>query len=195
MSKPAPPMPVPSSLLSAVQTTLQTAAALQMAPPESRRQQVGIGEVKVGAAPAVLQAILGSCVAIGLIWRRGGRCGLAHCLLPEAPGPAAGIGGRYVSQAIPSLLMMMGLRESDYPDVEVVVAGGASMLKGRSPSFQVGDKNAAAAQKYLAARGLQHVHYALGGRSGRQISIDCGQHSFLITDIAGQNQENHDGRV
>lgn len=187
--------PAPASLLTAVQATLQTAAALQMAPPDSALQQVGIGEVKVGAGPAVLQAILGSCVAIGFVWRRGGRCGLAHCLLPEAPGPVAGIGGRYVSQAIPSLLLMMGIRETDYPDVEVVVAGGASMLKGRSPSFQVGGKNAAAAQKYLTARGLQRVHYALGGRSGRHISIDCAQHSFVITDIATQHQENHYGRV
>jgi chemotaxis protein CheD len=150
---------------------------------EAHRQQVGIGEVKIGASSDVLQAIVGSCVGIAFIWKRRGRCALAHCLLPEAPGQPCGLGARYVSQAIPSMLALMGAHQCDYADIEVIVVGGASMFKGRSQCLQVGQANAAAAQKYLAQCGLNVVYCDLGGRSGRQISIDCEQQSFLVKEI------------
>src|SRR5579872_1204538 len=102
---------------------------------EHRRQQVGMGEIKIGTGSDILHAILGSCVGIGFIWKNGNRCGLAHCLLPEAPMQICSIGARYVSQAVPSLLLMMGIKEHDYPDIEVILAGGARMLKVGSRGF------------------------------------------------------------
>ena len=88
-------------------------------------KQVGMGQLRVGAHDDQLQALLGSCIGIGFIWKKGDRCGLAHCLLPEAPGPDASMGARYVSQAVPALLRLMGARVADYPDIDVVLAGGA----------------------------------------------------------------------
>lgn len=146
------------------------------------RSQVGMGECRVGDSSEVLQAILGSCVGIAFIWKRGGRCALAHCLLPEAPRAGdCGMGARYVSQAIPSMLALMGARQADYPDIEVVVAGGASMFRGTH--FHIGEQNAAAAHKYLAECGLQVSYCDLGGRCGRQIVIDCAQQSFVVKAI------------
>ena len=115
-----------------------------MNPDERLRcHQVGMGQLKIGARSEQLQAVLGSCVGIAFIWRKGGCCGLAHCLLPEAPHAArvpAPIGppdARYVSDAVPSLLRMMGAHEADYPDIEVILAGGANMLHGRSSRLRV----------------------------------------------------------
>jgi len=151
--------------------------------------EVPMGQLKVAGGDEQLHAILGSCVGIGVIWKRGGRCGLAHCLLPEAPATLTTVGARYVSQAVPSLLLLMGVKEADYNDLEVVVAGGASMFQAESQFFQVGRRNGEAAQKYLAQRGLKVTCYDLGGTSGRQIFIDCGPRGFVITGFAGQHKE------
>ena len=151
-------------------------------------QHVGMGQLSVGTHGEQLQALLGSCIGIGFIWKNGPCCGLAHCLLPEAPGSDHSIGARYVSQALPSLLRLMGVRQADYADIEVVLAGGASMFgpdNGRG-RLQVGRQNAQAAQKYLDQCGLQVSFCALGGRHGRQLLIDCAHLSFAVTDVLAQ---------
>ena len=152
-------------------------------------QQVGMGQLSVGTHGEQLQALLGSCIGIGFIWKKGHCCGLAHCLLPEAPGADGAfgaLGARYVSQAVPSLLRMMGARQADYGDIEVVLAGGASMFGPRSSRLQVGKQNAQAAQKYLDQCGLHVSFCALGGRHGRQLLIDCAHHSYAVTDVVAQ---------
>lgn len=156
---------------------------------EQQRHQVGMGQLKIGSHSESLQAVLGSCVGIGFIWKKGGRCGLAHCLLPEAPQQDACIGARYVSQAVPSLLRLMGVREEDYPDVEVILAGGASMFGSASTRLQIGQQNVAAAQKYLQQCGLNVRHTDLGGKCGRQMQIDCSDQTFSITDLVALTPE------
>lgn len=149
-------------------------------------QQVGMGQLSVGTHDEQLQALLGSCIGIGFLWKKGHCCGLAHCLLPEAPGQDSALGARYVSQAVPSLLRLMGARQADYPDIEVVLAGGASMFGPRNGRLQVGRQNAEAAQKYLHQCGLHVSFCALGGRHGRQLLIDCARHSYAVTDVVAQ---------
>lgn len=169
--------------------TMTSSSGRTRAPRQEHLQQVGMGQLSVGMHEEQLQALLGSCIGIGFIWKKGGCCGLAHCLLPEAPGGATGersVGARYVSQAVPSLLRLMGARVADYPDIEVVLAGGASMF-GPSTSqsrLQVGKKNVEAAQKYLEQCGLHVSFCALGGRRGRQLLIDCAHHSYAVTEVA-----------
>jgi chemotaxis protein CheD len=156
---------------------------------EADLHYVGMGEVKTGSRNEVLRATLGSCIGIAFIWKKGGRCGLAHCLLPEAPGAIIGISARYVSQAIPSLLGVMRIRPVDYPDVEVIVTGGGRMFRVRPNGLNVGELNAQAAQRHLAARGLHVDHIEIGGRRGRQITIDCAMQSFVINQIERQPEE------
>ena len=157
--------------------------AIDDAPP---LHLVGMGQLSVGTHGEQLQALLGSCIGIGFIWKKGHCCGLAHCLLPEAPGADSGLGARYVSQAVPSLLRLMGVRQADYADIEVVLAGGASMFGPRNGRLQVGRQNAQAAQKYLDQCGLHLSFCALGGRHGRQLLIDCARHSYAVTDVVAR---------
>ena len=147
---------------------------------------VGMGQLSVGTHGEQLQALLGSCIGIGFIWKNGPCCGLAHCLLPEAPGADSVLGARYVSQAVPSLLRLMGVRQADYADIDVVLAGGASMFGPRNGRLQIGRQNAEAAQKYLDQCGLHVSFCALGGRHGRQLLIDCARHSYAVTDVVAQ---------
>ncbi|TNC77995.1 chemotaxis protein CheD [Janthinobacterium lividum] len=147
---------------------------------------VGMGQLSVGTHGEQLQALLGSCIGIGFIWKNGPCCGLAHCLLPEAPGADSALGARYVSQAVPSLLRLMGVRQADYADIDVVLAGGASMFGPRNGRLQIGRQNAEAAQKYLDQCGLHVSFCALGGRHGRQLLIDCASRSYAVTDVVAQ---------
>ena len=147
---------------------------------------VGMGQLSVGTQGEQLQALLGSCIGIGFIWKNGPCCGLAHCLLPEAPGADNALGARYVSQAVPSLLRLMGVRQADYADIDVVLAGGASMFGPRNGRLQIGRQNAEAAQKYLNQCGLHVSFCALGGRHGRQLLIDCASRSYAVTDVVAQ---------
>ena len=149
---------------------------------------VGMGQLSVGTHGEQLQALLGSCIGIGFIWKNGPCCGLAHCLLPEAPCADSSLGARYVSQAVPSLLRLMGVRQADYADIEVVLAGGASMFGPRNGRLQVGRQNAQAAQKYLDQCGLSVSFCALGGRHGRQLLIDCARHSYAVTDVVAPHE-------
>lgn len=152
---------------------------------------VGIGELKVGARTGQLKALLGSCVGLAFLWKKRGRCGLVHCLLPEAAGPqSAEPGGRYVSQAVPSLLRLMGATAADYADIAVVVAGGGMMLDACSSRFQIGQQNADAARKYLRLYGLNVVDFRVGGKNGRTLAVDCATCSYQIEDISAQPREN-----
>lgn len=144
---------------------------------------VNIGELRVGARTDQLQALLGSCVGIALLWKKRGRCGLAHCLLPESPLPPTELGARYVSQAVPSLLRLMGACVADYADIEVVVAGGGNMLEACSARFQIGQQNIDAAQKHLRLHGL-HVRFAeVGGKCGRTLTVDCATQEVRVSAI------------
>ena len=162
---------------------------------QSNLRHVGMGEVKIGRRGEILHATLGSCVGIAFIWKNGGRSGLAHCLLPESPSSVGMIGARYVSQAVPSLLLLLGIKESDYADVQVIMAGGASMFPARSGVSNVGEKNIAAAEKYVGQYGMQVVHAEFGGRRGRQIRIDCAANEFSINQIARQPEEFEHGWI
>lgn len=140
------------------------------------------GQMQVGHGEQVLTALLGSCVGIGMIWRRERRCGLAHCFLPE--GVETGEhSARYVNAAVPRLLAALGVRREQYDEVDVVIAGGARMLNLRTHDGAVGVRNIAAARSQLSLRGLQVAFQDVGGSQGRRLSIDCDRQTFSVVRI------------
>ena len=145
--------------------------------------QVAMGQLKLGARTDQLQALLGSCVGIALIWKKRGCCALAHCLLPECPQMADEFGARYVNQAVPSLLRLLGASADDYADIEVVIAGGATMLNGCSSRLQIGQHNAEAARKHLRKVGLNVTYSRVGGKCGRTLTIDCATCTYSVQEI------------
>lgn len=160
-------------------------------PNALRCRHVNIGELRVGARTEQLQALLGSCVGIALLWPQKNRCALAHCLLPEAPLPTTELGARYVSQAVPSLLRLIGACAADYPEIEVVLAGGGTMLDGCSARFHIGQQNIAAAEKYLAQYGLRVRHTDVGGKRGRSMTVDCATQQVIIADFQQPQRNRH----
>jgi len=148
----------------------------------SQTSHVLTGELQVGHGEQVLTALLGSCVGIGMIWRRERRCGLAHCFLPE--GVETGVqSARYVSAAVPRLLAALGVRREQYGEVDVVIAGGARMLNLRTHDGAVGVRNIAAVRSQISLRGLQVAFQDVGGSQGRRLSIDCDRQTFSVVRI------------
>lgn len=156
--------------------------ASTFAGPESRRH-VWTGQLDTGRGATVLTALLGSCVGIGVLWRRRGVVGLAHCLLPEGAPDDAGHGGRYVSNAVPGLLAAMGVRREHYGEVEVVIAGGARMLRLAGDGGAIGRRNVLAAHAHLAARGLALAFEDVGGAHGRRLTLDCAAQRFMVEQV------------
>lgn len=175
-----------AAVLPTLPWTAQDDAAGRLAGPF---RHVGIGELQIGGRTEQLKALLGSCVGIAFLWKKRGRCALAHCLLPEGASLQSEPGARYVSQAVPSLLRLIGASTADYADILVVVAGGGMMLEACSSRFQVGQQNADAARKYLGLYGLNVLECRVGGKTGRTLAVDCATCTYQIAEIAAQPRE------
>ncbi len=156
-----------------------------MAATNSPIIHVNIGQVKAGRAPNLLKATLGSCVGIGFLWPEKRLCGLAHCLLPDAPKASFELSAKYVSQAVPSLLRLLRIREGDLREIQVILAGGSLMNKEAksAATSAIGDLNAAAAKKYIADGGLTVAYAEFGGLRGRHFTIDCSNFTYDISFI------------
>ena len=146
---------------------------------------VHIGEVKIAKNGEILKTILGSCVAIGILWRARGVCGLAHCLLAENPEKTFAIGGRFVDQAIPSLLALMKIRPENFDDIEVILAGGGNMTQpgAKNVDSLVGSHNFAIAERELKKLGISISHKERAGEEGRKVFIDSKTCTYLIKSI------------
>lgn len=145
---------------------------------------VHIGQIKIARKDETLKAILGSCIGIGLMWRRKNVCGLAHCLLPINPSPSFTIDGRHVSQAVPSMLALMKIRPENYSEIEAIVAGGGNMTNpNRSTEELVGSLNAKVAISELGKLSIKILNLDIGGNEGRQIIVNSADFSYKVEKI------------
>lgn len=132
-----------------------------------RRINVGQGEHLVTDDPSVLlTTILGSCVAMCLRDPVAGIGGMNHFLLPEGEGDGAGAARRYGAYAMEVLvndcLKAGGRRER----LEAKLFGGGRMFDALR---DVGQANAAFAERFLRDEGIAHVGGSLRGLGGRRI--------------------------
>ena len=148
-------------------------------------KNVHIGEVKTGQGEETLQAILGSCVGIAILYPGKNLYGLAHALLPKMKVKTEKIGGRFVDQAISSLLKLMDIKEFEFKEVKAVLAGGANMTKpiDEAPEKLVGVSNSNSAESLLKELGIKIIYKDLGGQNGKKIQINCNTGSFNISRI------------
>jgi chemotaxis protein CheD len=180
--------PAPAHALRAHIGPLRAALAPARPADQEAMLHVWTGQIEVGRGDTVLTALLGSCIGIGMIWRGRGLSALAHCLLPEG-GAVEHHAARYVSGAVPALLAALGVRRAQYDEVEVVIAGGARMLRlasGGDGDGAIGRRNISATQKHLAARGLRVGFEDVGGCHGRRMSIDCARQTVSVVRVAGE---------
>lgn len=147
---------------------------------------VKIAEVKTGRSGDTLRALLGSCVGIAFVWKEKDICGLAHCFLPETETEAHLPGGKYVNQAILSLMKVMGIKKENIKEIDVYIAGGGNMMNKlfKINRSQVGQFNAEAAYKYLACHGFKIKGEMMGSNTGSRITVNCtsGEVEFSVLE-------------
>lgn len=153
-----------------------------------KERHVRIGQVLVAREGETLKSLLGSCVGVALIWKNKKMCGLAHCLLPESPQKSYEINGRFVSQAIPSLLALMHIKPENFSEIEAVIAGGGNMTQPeeRTNSKLIGAQNALRAQKFLRDLGIKIIFEDIGGEEGRRMSVNSTTGEFEVQKIPRQ---------
>lgn len=141
------------------------------------RVMVGISQLEVARAPAVLGALgLGSCVAVILHDAERKIGGLAHVLLPstsvgrrqqDAPG-------RYAPTAIEELQKRMLEMGASRSRLTARLVGGASMFTGLQPpgTIQMGERNVHAAREALHRHRIRLIGEVVGGDYGRSVELD-----------------------
>jgi chemotaxis protein CheD len=136
-------------------------------------QFVRIAEIKV-ASQGFLKATLGSCVAIAMINRKTGVCGLAHCLLPLAPAETAPDDARFVDRAIANLIRAVGVEESSRREISAYLGGGGRMRSDIDQSrASVGEMNVAAAKTVLDTHHIRFKLLEIGGNQACMVIVDC----------------------
>jgi chemotaxis protein CheD len=140
----------------------------------AKRIHVVQGEYAVSDDPDVmLGTILGSCVAACVRDPVAGVGGMNHFLLPgDKEGAATGGGGpqalRYGVQSMELLLNALYRMGARRERLEVKLFGGARVIDGLS---DVGQQNAAFAERFLKAEGITLMGGSLRGEQARRVQF------------------------
>ena len=134
--------------------------------------EVGLGELIVADAPAILRTVcLGSCLAVIIYDATRKKGGMAHVLLSACPSAdkACSHPGKYADTAVSALLDRMK------PHGAALVAwlvGGAHMrAAANSPLLASGQSNTEAARERLKAAGILRVASDTGGTHCRTAEL------------------------
>ena len=143
---------------------------------------VGVGEIACGCEPQVLiTQALGSCIGIALWDPRLKIAGLAHVMLPAAPGTDfKGARHRFADLAVPDLVERMIDQGAGRRRIVAKLAGGASMFRGESGTDTIGDRNVAAVRDQLERAGVPVSAHDTGGSHARTIELSPGTGILLI---------------
>ena len=148
-----------------------------------KKINVGMGQLHFARAPDQLAAILGSCVAVVMYWPRGKLGAMAHVVLSRA-GRGMGPAANYADRVVPAMLREFQLRGAPKEQLEVKLAGGASMFSS-SRVIQVGQENIRTLHEALDREGLKLLAEHVGGKKGRRVTLDCATGKLTIC-IAGE---------
>jgi chemotaxis protein CheD len=145
---------------------------------------VRIGEIRTASA-GLLKVTLGSCVAIALINRLEGICGLAHCFLPFAPEGYNGTSGRYADRAAANLVQRIAPNPAIRKALKAFLCGGNRLLTPEASSrFQVGQMNVDAARASLKQLNLRFHELETGADEGTNAILDCSNFTFTCGKIS-----------
>ena len=156
---------------------------------------VAIGQWAVAAAPDRVQTLLGSCVGVVLYHRSAKLGGVAHIVLPTAPG-IVDHPGKYADMAIPALIAELDRRagENCRPRLIAKLAGGASMFQVESSiadnsPLHIGRRNQEAIEQILGALSIPILGRDLGGNYGRRLILDTASGNVTIKVPGGADRE------
>lgn len=155
---------------------------------------VGIAEMAVARSPETITTLgLGSCVGIVLYDRIHKIGGLAHILLPNAPGSGNGVNiAKYADTAVDELIRRMTLFGANPRLLVAKLAGGAHMFGATEQSdvMQVGRRNVENSRKALERFSIAIIAEDVGGANGRTIVLDCDTGALSVRTAWPRTEKN-----
>lgn len=146
-----------------------TAAATRDGEP--RIHMVGIGALKIVAAPEKLRTVLGSCVGIVLFDLHLRIAGLAHSILPQGSEEIEEL-GKFADQAVDNLVVRLTALGASRTRLRAKLIGGAEMFGIANSGVQLGERNVEAARRRFQAHEIPIIAEAVGGTKGRKVRVD-----------------------
>lgn len=147
--------------------------------------QVGMGEVKVAASPALLKAVgIGSCVAVAMYDGSSKTGSMVHVVLPcinESPDKSNP--GRFADVAIGMMVDKMKMAGSLTHNLRAKIFGGGNMFPETiSPDsdMDIGKKNLTAVREELKRFNIKIAAEDVRGDIGRTVLLDTGDGSVVI---------------
>ena len=145
-----------------------------------KRIRLNIGDIVVTREPAILETILGSCVAVCL-WdacRRIG--GLNHYLVPTGRGEP-GRDTLYGTTSVRRLIDQVINLGSERHNLQARIFGGGSILKSLEDIFTIGAANVRIAREILHEYGIPVVHDFVGAECGIRIAFQTWNGAVSVT--------------
>ena len=136
-----------------------------------RIHTVGIGILKVVAAPEKLRTVLGSCIGIAVFDPQLCIAGLAHSILPQGSEEIEQL-GKFADQAVDNLVVRLTALGASRNRLTAKLVGGATMFGTANNGAQLGERNAEAARRRLQAHDIPIIGEAIGGTKGRKVLVD-----------------------
>ena len=145
---------------------------------EVYRYHLEPGGVFACGEPAMVSAVLGTCVAVCLHDRRLKIGGMNHFLYPK-PKAFGRPPPQYATISVPALIKMLQKQGSRLEDLEAQIFGGGEHV-GISGSGNLGEKNIKMARKLLKKNGIRVVSEDVGGLKGRRLIFHTGTNEALV---------------
>ena len=145
---------------------------------EVYRYHLEPGGMFILGEPAMVSAVLGTCVAVCLHDRRLKIGGMNHFLYPKAKlfGPS---NSQYGDVAIKALINMLRKQGSRLEDLEAQIFGGGEAPGGLIRD-KTGYKNVQMARRMLKKNGIRVVSEDVGGIKGRRLIFHTGTNEALV---------------
>src|SRR5215213_5955129 len=153
---------------------------------------VGLGDLFVSTAEDLVAYSLGSCVGICLWDPVVKVAGMAHVVLPTAPGtgPVA-LPGKFGNTAVPALVEALTRAGAQTSRLHCKIAGGAAVLAigGGGSLPKIGDRNVEAVKAALAKANIRIVAEQTGGNQGRTVRLEPPTGRVLVRTVRGTELE------
>ncbi|MCK5345309.1 MAG: chemotaxis protein CheD [Candidatus Heimdallarchaeota archaeon] len=143
---------------------------------DSQEIHVGIADLKVGKAPAILSSLgIGSCVGITMYDSRDKIGGMAHIMLPDQNLVKNKTNrAKFANTAIPDMLDELLKLGAEKVSIKAKIMGGAHMFKfvRTSAISDIGKRNVEEVKKVLKELKIRILEEDTGGDYGRSLFFD-----------------------
>jgi chemotaxis protein CheD len=131
--------------------------------------------------PSLIRTVLGSCVAVCLLDRRGRAGGMNHYVLPECPDAMPD--PRYGDVAIARLILGMNRIGCPNDALQAKIFGGAAVLPYGEAEDTVGSRNIALAEITLRDLGIPITARRTGGQAGMIVHLHTVTGEVLVRSV------------